>query len=131
MIEGSNKKADAMSGTFCHTIQIQTKKNLKFCSPFVAHLNVGTVPTLYILNVGIRDMPYFVHSKCRDCPYIVHCKCRNCPYAECGVECVPKVVFRQRSSSVKGGFPSDVIFCQRSSSVKGCLPSTVILIFGF
>ena len=36
------------------------------------------------------------------------------------------VIFRQRSSSVKGRFPSKVVFCQRLSSVKGPLPSKVV-----
>ena len=40
------------------------------------------------------------------------------------------VVFRQMSSSIKcrplGRFPSKVVFHQRSSSVKGCLPSKVV-----
>ena len=37
-----------------------------------------------------------------------------------------KVVFRQRSSSVKGRLPSKVVFRQRLSSVKGRLPSKVL-----
>ena len=41
--------------------------------------------------------------------------------------CLPsKVVFRQRSSSVKGRLPSKVIFHKRSSSIKGRIPSKVI-----
>ena len=38
-----------------------------------------------------------------------------------------KVVFHQRSYSVKGHLPSKVIFRQRLSSVKGRLPSNVVL----
>ena len=38
-----------------------------------------------------------------------------------------KVVFRQRSSSVEGLLPSKVVFCQRSPFVKGCLPLKVVL----
>ena len=37
-----------------------------------------------------------------------------------------KVVFRQRSSTVKGRLLSKVVFGQRSSSVKGRLPSKVV-----
>ena len=37
-----------------------------------------------------------------------------------------KVVFHQRSSSVKGHIPSKVVFSQRSYSVKGRLPSKVV-----
>ena len=37
-----------------------------------------------------------------------------------------KVVFHQRSSSVKGCLSSKVVFCQRSSFVKGRLPSKVV-----
>ena len=37
-----------------------------------------------------------------------------------------KVIFHQRSSSIKGRLTSKVIFHQRSSSIKGCLPSKVV-----
>ena len=37
-----------------------------------------------------------------------------------------KVVFRHRSSSVKGCLPSKVVFCQRLSSIEGRLPSKVV-----
>ena len=38
-----------------------------------------------------------------------------------------KVVFHQRSSSIKGHLPSKVVFDRRSSSNKGHLPSEVDL----
>ena len=37
-----------------------------------------------------------------------------------------KVVFRQRSSFIKGHLPSKVVFCQRLSSFKGRLPLKVV-----
>ena len=37
-----------------------------------------------------------------------------------------KVVFRQRSSSVKGRLPSKVVLHQRLSSIEGRLPSNVV-----
>ena len=47
--------------------------------------------------------------------------------SSCVIRHLPsKVVFRQRSSFLKGRLPSKVVFHQRSSSVKGHLPSKVI-----
>ena len=54
---------------FCQTIQIQTKKFIKFWGSYVVHF--------------IRkDSPYVVHFECRNSPYVVHFKCRDCPYVE-------------------------------------------------